>query len=256
MQTKIIYEQPLNERVRSFLRLEHLFQLIDFRLDQTSAWDYRVLLESMLEIVDLLSLSDLKAELIKELAKHSPMLLSLKNNPAVDQQRLLAMNERIAEILLEMRDSQFQPGTNLKNDEMVSSYKQRISIPGGTCNFDLPRFHHWLNLPTHKKIQKINHWLADIDPIKQATLLSLDMLRNSSNPSLELAENGFFQRPIKSNLSCQLIRVMLSEISSCYPEISGGKHRFTIRFMSSEETDQRPVQTESNIEFKLHCCIL
>ena len=256
MQTKIIYEQPLNKRIRSFLRLEHLFQLIDFRLDQTSAWDYRALLESMLEIVNLLSRLDIKAELIKELEKYSPMLSSFKNNPAVDQQCLLAVNEQIAEILLEIRDSQFQPGMNLKNDEMINGYKQRISIPGGTCNFDLPRFHHWLNLPAHKKIQQISHWLADIDPVKQATLLSLDILRNSSNPSLELAENGFFQRPIKSNLPCQLVRVMLPEISSCYPEISGGKHRFTIRFMSDEDTEQRPLQTESNIEFELHCCIL
>ena len=74
MQNKIAYEQPLNERMRSFLRLEHLFNLIEFRSQEHFEWDCRNTLESLLEINDLLSRSDLKAELIKELERHSSML--------------------------------------------------------------------------------------------------------------------------------------------------------------------------------------
>ncbi len=256
MQKKIIYEQPLNERVRNFLRLEHLFSIIESRYDQSTSWDFRFLLESMLEIVDLLSRSDLKAELIKELEKHSSMLISLKDNPAVDQSRLVAINENIIQILKKLRESDYQPGNSLKTSELVNSFKQRTSIPGGTCNFDLPRFHHWLNLPIQKKRHDIQNWFKDIEPIKQAVEFALEMLRNSTNPSTETAEEGFYQRPIEPNLSCQLIRVLLPEVSSFYPEISGGKHRFTVRFMQSNDSADRPIQTDSNVEFELHCCIL
>lgn len=253
---KIIYEQPLNERIRTLLRLEHLFLLIDQQFNERSEWHCRFILEAMLEITDLLSRSDLKAELIKELEKHSSMLNALKDNPAVDTQRLNELCEKLVNLLSTLKSNQYQPGSTLKTDELVSSFRQRVSIPGGTCIFDLPRLHHWLNLPDLKRKQKIEEWFEDLQPIKHASSLTLDMIRNSSTPSTVMAENGFYQQPIESNVSCQLIRVLLPDYADYYPEISGGKHRFTIRFMEGGETRSRPVQSDKSIEFELHCCIL
>lgn len=256
MQNKIIFEQPLNERMRSLLRLEHLFELIEFRSNDTSEWDCRNILESLLEVNDLLTRSDLKNELIKELERHSLMLNALENNPAVDQQRLQQISDEMSKLLTILRNSSYQPGIQLKQDELVTSFKQRISIPGGTCNFDLPRFHYWLNQPILKRRQDISNWLNDLEPINKATNMALEMIRNSTNPVREKAETGFYQKPIESNLSCQLVRVLLPSASSYYPEISGGKHRFTIRFMEESDTDTRPVQTRNDVDFELHCCIL
>ena len=252
----VIYEQPLNERVRTLLRLEHLFLLIDHQFNERSDWHCRFILEAMLEITDLLSRSDLKSELIKELEKQFSMLNSLKDNPAVDAYRLNELCEKLNDLLSTLKSNQYQPGSILKTDELVSSFRQRVSIPGGTCIFDLPRLHYWLNLPDLKRKQKIEEWFEDLLPIKHASNLSLNMIRNSSTPSNAKAENGFYQQPIESNVSCQLIRVLLPDYADYYPEISGGKHRFTIRFMEGNETQSRPVQSSKTIEFELHCCIL
>lgn len=257
MQNKIIFEQPLNERMRNLLRLEHLFDLIEFRSHEAiSKWDYRNILESLLEVNDLLGRSDFKTELIKELERHSAMLTSLENNPAVDQTRLRKINSDICELSVQLKSSSYQPGNALKEDELVTSFKQRISIPGGTCNFDLPRFNYWLSQASIKQQQDLENWSKDIQPIKKSTYLALDMIRNSTNPVTENAESGFYQKPIESNISCQLIRVMLPPSSRYYPEISGGKHRFTIRFMEETSTNNRPSQTSNDVEFELHCCIL
>jgi len=256
MKNKIIFEQPLNERMRNLLRLEHLFDLIDFRSQDTVEWNCRNILESLLEIYDLLNRSDLKNELIKELERHSSMLKSLENNPAVDQNSLVKINNVISDLLITLRDNTYQPGNQLKNDELVTSFKQRISIPGGTCNFDLPRFHYWLNQPDDRLKQDLSKWSIDLEPIKKSTYLALDMIRNSTNPVRERAETGFYQKPMESNLSCQLIRVFLPLASLYYPEISGGKHRFTIRFMEETTTDTRSIQTKCDVDFELHCCIL
>mgnify|MGYP003624254981 CR=1 FL=1 len=256
MQNKITYEQPLNERMRNFLRLEHLFNLIEFRSQATFEWDYRNILESLLEINDLLNRSDLKTELIKELERHSLMLSSLKNNPAVDESRLNTINNDIQDLLTKLRDNAYQPGNQLKNDELITSIKQRISIPGGTCSFDLPRYHYWLHQAEVTRKQDFFKWSADLDPIKKSTFIALDMVRNSTHPIREKAETGFYQKPIESTLSCQLIRVFLPSASRYYPEISGGKHRFTIRFMEESTTEDRPIQTKNDVDFELHCCIL
>jgi cell division protein ZapD len=257
MQNKIIFEQPLNERMRNLLRLEHLFDLISFRTQESSSkWDYRNILESLLEVSDLLGRSDFKTELIKELERHSAKLITLENNPAVDQTRLKQINSDLCELTLELKSGSYQPGSALKNDELVTSFKQRTSIPGGTCNFDLPRLHYWLSQATVKQQQDLENWSNDIKPIKKSTYLALDMIRNSANPTKETAASGFFQKPIESNISCQLIRVILPSASRYYPEISGGKHRFTIRFMEETSTVNRPTQTSNDVEFELHCCIL
>ena len=256
MQNVIIYEQPLNERMRNLLRLEHLFSLIEFRNNELSDWDCRNILEALLEIIDLLSRSDLKTDLIKELERHFSMLGTLENNPGVDQSKLIEIKDQLSTLLVLLRNNDYQPGILLKQDELVSGFKQRISIPGGTCNFDLPRFHYWLNQPMNIRRQDIERWATDLKPISTATKTALEMLRNSTNPAREIAVSGFYQKPIESNLSCQLIRVILSADGIYYPEISGGKHRFTVRFMTASNTNERPVQTQDDVEFILHCCIL
>lgn len=257
MQNKLIFEQPLNERMRNLLRLEHLFELIKNRSQDTiDEWDYRDILEGFLEINDLLSRSDFKTELIKELERHSSMLSALENNPAVDQSRLKKLNSDISELSMELKSNAHQPGTTLREDELVASFKQRTNIPGGACNFDLPRFHFWLNQSTTKKQEDLAQWSRDIQPIRRATYLALDMIRNSSNPIKEKATSGFYQQAIDSNTPCQLIRVLLPTVTSYYPEISGGKHRFTIRFMEDTVTSNRPAQSDNDIEFELHCCVL
>lgn len=257
MNNKLVFEQPLNERMRNLLRLEHLFELIKNRsLDTINEWDYRDILEALLEINDLLNRSDFKTELIKELERHSNMLTALENNPAVDQTRLRKLNSDICELSVELKSNAYQPGATLRADELVTSFKQRTNIPGGACNFDLPRLHYWLNQSTSKKQDDLNLWSKDIQPIRKSTYLALDMIRNSSNPQKVKADSGFYQQAIESNTPCQLIRVILPTATRYYPEISGGKHRFTIRFMEDTDTNDRSTQTDSDVEFELHCCVL
>ena len=252
----ITYEQPLNERIRTFLRLEHLFDKEDHFLPHISEWDSRASLSLLLDIIDMLARSDIKTELIKELERHALTLSGLKKNPGVDLQRLDVILDDINRNLNVLRDGGYQPGQALRQDELVTSVKQRSSIPGGSCNFDLPAYHYWLQRPTADRNGDLEKWREDLLVIKKSIRLAMHMIRNSANPVVEQAVNGFFQKPIESNVACQLIRVVLPENSEYFPEISGGRHRFTVRFLEQDNTNSRPVQTRHSVEFELHCCIL
>ena len=256
METKIIYEQPLNERTRTFLRLEHLFKITNHHINNPSEWDNRAVVTNLLNIVDLLTRSDIKSDLIKELERHLATLNTLSRNPNVDQARLTSIVDNIITILEVIKKPACQPGQSIKQDEFITSIKQRNIIPGGSCNFDLPNYHYWLNKSFDDRVNDISHWYSDLKIINDGLKLALNMIRNSANPAIELAPSGFFQKPIESNISCQLIRILLPVESKLYPEISGGKHRFTVRFMEQPSTKSRPVQTQDNVEFELHCCIL
>jgi len=252
----IVYEQPLNERVRTFLRLEHLFDIVNHHITQLNEWDNRIVIQSLLNILDLLSRSDIKSELIKELERHSNTLNALKTSQNVDRDRLNSILDNINNYLETLRDKTCQPGQIIRNDELITSIKQRSTIPGGSCNFDLPSYHFWLNKEAPKRIDDLKYWRNDLLIIQNSLHLTLHMLRNSSTPVREQASSGFYQKPIDSNVSCQLIRVILPIESHYFPEISGGKHRFTIRFMEQNSTNERPVQTQDTVEFELHSCIL
>lgn len=256
MKNHISYEQPLNERVRTFLRLEHLFDIVNFHITRNNEWDNRIVIYSFLNILDLLSRSDLKTDLIKELERHSNTLNSLKTNPNVDLERLNSILFNINKNLESLRDTTCQPGLVIRKNELINSIKQRSTIPGGSCNFDLPGYHFWLNNEPDKRLNDLKIWQDDLQVIQKSLQLVLHMLRNSATPVHIHASSGFYQKPIDSNVSCQLIRVLLPAGSPYYPEISGGKHRFTVRFMKQLSTNERPVQTQDTVEFELHACIL
>jgi cell division protein ZapD len=252
----IIYEQPLNERVRTFLRLEHLFLVTMHHMQNDNEFDSRASVSGLLNIVDLLSRSDIRADLSKELERHATTLNSLSSNPNVDQNRLKNVLDNILALLDSLKKVSYQPGLCMKQDEFIASIKQRSVIPGGSCNFDLPNYHYWLHKSFDARTSDLRHWQSDLLLIYDSLKLALHMIRSSATPVMEHAVAGFFQKPIESGIACQLIRVSIPSAQQYYPEISGGKHRFTVRFLEQPSTKSRPVQIQEDVDFELHCCIL
>lgn len=252
----ITYEQPLNERIRVLLRLEHLFLFISERIRGYSEWDSRAALGGLIDVTDVLWRSDIKGELIKELDRHSATFSRLRSNPHVDCHRLdetLLNHEKTLKIL---KHPAYQPGHTLRQDELINAVKQRTAIPGGTCNFDLPAYHYWLNRPSSHRLNRMHSWLDDLSVIRDGVFLALQAIRDSAYTTSVSALRGFYQQALEPTVTHQLIRVRLPSAAQLFPEISGGKHRFTIRFLEQAETSARPVQTGCDVEFDLQCCTL
>ena len=252
----LIYEQPLNERIRTFLRIEHLFSQANHYSSNPDAWNVRLIIAALLEVNDLLKRSDVRAELVNELERHAETLRALSDNPRVDSERLQKLLNDIHEYLSILSNMGWDPGAPLDSDDLLNSIKQRISIPGGACNFDLPNYHYWLNRPLETQEQNLQIWQKDLLIIRDSVNLTLNMIRNSANPSGETAVNGFFEHLIASDTPGQLVRVKLPGDSKHFPEISGSKHQFSIRFMEQPQTTQPAIKTSEDVVFELHFCAL
>lgn len=256
MPNKFIYEQPLNERIRSFLRLEFLFRQVRHHLDGSTEWDSRSSLSSLLEIMTIFGRSDLKSEVMKELERHTANLARLEQNPGVDGSQLSDLLGEL-DILNDQLHAISGPiGTQLKHHEFLSTVQQRSAIPGGTCDFDVPEFHFWLQRPSEQRLQDLVSWLETYNVIGRSIRLILRLTRGSNLFKEQVAGDGFYQKTLDPNVPCQLVRVALPENSKYFAEISGGRHRFTIRFMEQPSINQRPVQTRNDIDFELACCII
>ena len=71
----ITYEYPLNERIRTLLRLEDLFERSRHFIARTEPHDHHVALLTLFEIMEVASRADLKSDLLQELERQKQVLL-------------------------------------------------------------------------------------------------------------------------------------------------------------------------------------
>ena len=256
MSQKVIYEQPLNERIRAFLRLEFLFQQVRHHLGGTSPWDSRATLASLLDIMSIFGRSDLKSEVMKELERHTATLARLEQNPEVDRAQLSELLDEMDLLIDQLHAHNGPVGAHLKCNEFLSAIQQRSAIPGGLCDFDLPAFHFWLERPPAERMRDLTEWLDSFDTIGRGIKLIMRLTRGSNVFREQVAAGGFFQRTLDPNIPCQMVRVALPAGSPYFAEISGGRHRFSVRFMQQASTSERAVQFPQDVTFELACCVI
>jgi cell division protein ZapD len=252
----IIYEQPLNERIRTFLRLEFLFSQASQHLYDNSEWGSRSTLISLLDILSIFGRTDLKTEVLKELERHTATLNRLESNPEVDRNRLKKELADLKSLGSKLRETSGPIAADLKENEFLSSIQQRVAIPGGTCDFDLPGFHFWLQQPAKQRTRDLANWLNRFGAIAEAIQAILRLVRESAVLKSETAEAGFFQKTLDPNHPPLLVRVAVDRKVPYYAEISGGRHRFTVRFMQSSTEEGHVRQATENIAFQLECCVI
>jgi cell division protein ZapD len=248
------YEQPLSERMRTFLRLEFLYQQMLYNSEKDADWATRATISSLLEILAILSRGDVRSEVLKELDHQLDILERFQSQPGVDNSRL----DSLVHNIVASRDEIGRIGTGfllpIKDCEFLNAIKHRSAIPGGTCEFDLPEYNHWLRQPIKRRQQDLAQWVGIIRPICDAVSESLWLIRESARPADQMALNGMYQHNMQKDGNCRLLRVSLAGDSPLFPEISGSQHRFTIRFLDWSTIDSRAVQTGHDVPFKLSIC--
>lgn len=254
--SSVTFEQPLNERIRTLMRLEHLFAQARFAVSGETPWHSRLAVSTLGEILDIFGRGDLKTELIKELERVTSMLRRLEERPGVDTDRLHHVLDRCRTLTERLGGHTGQLGSLLRQDDLLSNIMQRSGIAGGTCAFDMPRYHRWLSRPAEARQQDLEAWFSSIDTVRDATETVLELLRDSAIPRECCARNGIYQRNLDKSTSYQLVRVDLPLDSRRFPEISGTKMFITVRFMEQVTTADRPHQADEDVNFVLQLCVL
>ena len=243
------YEQPLNERMRTFMRLEFLYRQMLYNVEPEADWATRAATGSLLEIIAILGRGDVRSDVHKELDYQIDSLKRYKSQPEVDARRLDAVIRNLLSIRTDVDAAGTQYLQPLKDNEFLSSIKHRSSIPGGTCEFDLPEFNHWLRQPFDRRKQDLDEWLAAIRPVCDAVIELLWLMRESAQPTEKVAINGMYHHKMLKDASCRMLRVTLPNDSPLYPEISGSQNRFTVRFLEWSTINRRAVQTGQDVKF-------
>ena len=139
----ITYEYPFNERIRTLLRLEDLFQKASSFLQRDGSQEHHVVLLTLFEILDVAGRADLKMDLIQELERQRQSLLGFPNNPDISEEALSGALYEIEHASAALLGMTGKIGQHLRDNDWLMSIKSRASISGGVCEFDLLSYHYW-----------------------------------------------------------------------------------------------------------------
>ncbi|MCC7082038.1 MAG: cell division protein ZapD [Burkholderiales bacterium] len=252
----ISYEYPLSERVRTLLRLEDLYRKAWYFTAKSEAVENHVALVLLFDILEVAGRADLKSDLLQELERQRQSLESLRDNPAISLDVLVRVIREIDQTSTRLFQMSGKFGQDLRDNEWLMSIKQRTSIPGGVCEFDLPSYHYWLNQEAAQRRHDLEMWLAPFRPIHDAITIVLQLLRESGKSSAQSASQGIYQQTMAGRMA-QMLRVRLKREYACVPEISANKYALNIRFMTlSGPGRERPRTADIDVPFELTFCNL
>jgi cell division protein ZapD len=249
-----IFEQPLNERMRTFLRLDFLYSQALYHNERASPWGTRAAVDSLLDILAILTRGDVRSDVLKELERHLTLLSEYQNHPGIDAARLRSLMSNLARLRSELSAVNAQWLQPLRDSEFLAGIKHRTAIPGGTCEFDLPDYFFWLHQSVEARSEAFGRWLILLRPICDAITELLWLTRQNGRARQEVAPGGVFNVTFDRDNPYQLLRICLPGGSSLYPEISGSHYRCSLRFLEWRSLDTRPAQTEGDVKFTLVCC--
>ena len=246
------YEYPFNESIRTMLRLEHLFDRLGRLLPRDDAVDHHYALATLFEIMDVASRADLKSDVLKDLERQRALFNSYRGNPAISE---LALDEVIGKV-----DRAFdglnqlagKAGHALTSNEWLMSIRSRISIPGGTCEFDLPAYYAWQQLDPARRRADLGQWVNTLMPLAEALKLLLGLLRESGSSQKVVTQGGQYQQSLPAGRVYHLLRLRIDPSLQLIPEISGHRLMVLVRLMRQDaEGRLKPAATDTSFELTL-----
>ncbi|MDO9405001.1 MAG: cell division protein ZapD [Polaromonas sp.] len=249
----ILYEYPFNERIRTYLRLEHLFRRLAELVERDHPIDHHYAITTIFEVMDVAARADLKMDVLKDLEKQKNILNGYRGNPAIAESVLDEVTAQLEHCFTSLNAQSGKAGQSLTENDWLMSIRSRIGIPGGTCEFDLPAYYAWQHLSPQVRKQDLQRWTAILVPLAESIGLLLKLLRDSGAPQKVIAPGGQYQQTLPQGRTFQLLRLRISPDLGLVPEISGNRLMVSVRLMR-HESDDRLHASVDDASFELTLC--
>ena len=249
----ILYEYPFNERIRTYLRLQQLFNRLGQLMARTEALDHHFALTTLFEIIEVASRSELKSDVLKDLDRQKQLYTGYRGNPAISEKALDGLIAQLDEYFEALNQISGKIGQSLNDNDFLMALRSRAVIPGGTCEFDLPAYHAWQHHDAASRAQDLSQWVAPFGPLAQAVKLLLQMLRESGSSQKVMATAGQLQQNLPQGRTFQLLRLKIDPSLGITPEISCNRLLVVIR-MLRQQSDGKLVATTEDVSFEMSLC--
>ncbi|RYX90905.1 MAG: cell division protein ZapD [Comamonadaceae bacterium] len=249
----ILYEYPFNERIRTYLRLEHLFRRLGELAEREHPIDHHYAITTIFEVMDVGARADLKMDVLKDIEKQKAVLNSYRGNPAISEGALDEVTGQLEHCFASLNNQAGKAGQSLTENDWLMGIRSRVGIPGGTCEFDLPAYYAWQHLSPQVRKQDLKRWISILVPLAESISLLLKLLRDSGAPQKVIAPGGQYQQTLPQGRTFQLLRLRINPVLDLVPEISGNRLMVSVRLMRHEEDDRLHASSD-DASFELTLC--
>lgn len=234
----ILYEYPFNERIRTYLRLEHLFHRLRELVVREHPTDHHYAITTIFEVMDVAARADLKTDVLKDLEKQKHILNGYRGNPAISEAVLDEVTAQLDGCFAALNGLHGKAGQSLTENDWLMGIRSRIGIPGGTCEFDLPAYFAWQHFDAATRQQDLQRWIATLVPLAESVHMLLKLLRDSGSPQKVVAPGGQYQQTLPQGRTFQLLRLRIDPTLGLIPEISGNRLIVSVRLMRHGSDDR------------------
>ena len=249
----ILYEYPFNERVRTYLRLEHLFFRLGELMGRSSATDHHFAITTVFEIIEVGARAELKTDVLKDLDKQKHLLAAYRGNPAISEKALDQVIGQLDACFAALKDQPGKLGSALSEIDWLMSLRSRASIPGGMCEFDQPAYHAWRHRDVDQRRADLQRWIEGLLPLAESVGMLLKLLRDSGVPQKVLCAGGHFQQNLPQGRTFQLMRLRIDPQLGLFPEISGNRLVVSVRLMTIID-GQRMQSSQEDAQLEVTLC--
>lgn len=246
-----LYEFPLCEKVRNYLRLEQLCsQLFQARHAQTD-FQYLYVLDTLFNIIDMVDRLDLRTDFVRDIDAHEKKLVQWSQHPDIDQDALTLALKNLHKYAAQIKQNK-KLGASFKEDKFLNTIKQRFGIPGGATSFDLPILFCWLKTNQENKQTDVENWISQLTLIFESLQLLLSFLREKTSLQSITSSGGYYQGSAEERI--ELVRIQINNDDNMYPVVSGSRNRFGVKFMRFDRETGLSDAVTSSVTFHLACC--
>ena len=253
----ITYEHPLNELIQICLGLEHLFRQLHTHLNAPTSEGSHLAMLALLKALSVIDRPDLKSKLTQTLAQQASTLAQLKHLSQIDEHKLQKLLTTLDQHINQLHQTPGKIAENLRKNTFLNQIRAHLHNPADPCNFTTPAYALWLKQLSENRVTDLQNWAGEFKSLSLIINTILQVTRESTFPQNIITNEGFYQRTLNANSPCQLIQLTLPIKKNLYPEISAGKHRLVIRFLSLLNVKGNGSSAKSvseNISFMLNCC--
>ncbi|MGQ8364785.1 cell division protein ZapD [Glaciecola sp. 1036] len=249
--TVALYEFPLCEKVRNYLRLEQLFQQLKEARHAKTAHQHLYFFKTLFDLIELIERLDLRTDFVRDIDSQERNLVHWSQHPDIDKDALDRALKSLHKLLGEIKQIN-KLGSGIKEERFLSNIRQRFAIPGGVTSFDLPSLFCWIRQPQENKDQEIDRWISHLNLVEESVTLIMTFLRERGRFETVIGKNGFYQGNVADK--AELIRVQCDNTQGYYPVLSGNTYRYGIKFMRLHPEAGTTGAVANNISFELARC--
>ena len=245
-----LYEEPVQEKIRKFIKIEFLLNKIYYFKGKDDKSENYIALLALCELYEILSRSDIKSELIREIETQNSYFQSIKEMPQADSSKLNSVLEKQNILLKLIYSNEVNYLDHLGRDILFKTILKNCFTQLQPASIDF-----WLSRDILIRETQIDLWLEPLIFIKRSIDFILEIVRKSGRFEDRMAEKGFFIEKLDPKKNVLLIRVTLTSDLYYYPQISVGKQRLTIMFMTKDDKNNL-VPYQEDLSFILTTCSL